>query len=115
MIEAFGDTSYKSNCAFRYLFQNINGKFNNLLQKNTALTPLLQLQPDIMGLIEPNVMWNQTQRSEYYTTLKHHWPQQKSALAYCNDSDLKPTCRHLQGGTAQTVHGRHTGRVKKIL
>ena len=110
MIEAFGDQQHKSNCAFRYIFQNINGKFNNLLQKNNALTPLLKLQPDILGLMETNVMWSTQQRKEYYNVLKNHWPQQKSALAYCHDADLKNTRKHLQGGVAQTIHGRHTGR-----
>ena len=111
MIEAFGDHHSTPNCAFRYIFQNINGKFNNPLQKNTALTPLLKLEPDILGLSETNVMWNNMQRNEYQNVLRHHWPQQKSALSYCIDSELNHNRKHLQGGIAQTIHGRHSGRI----
>ena len=100
MIEAFGDNHNKSNCAFRYVFQNINGKFNNSIQKNHALTPIFNLQPDVTGLAETNVMWSSTQRKEYNNVLKHHWPHTKSAMSHCQDKDHSPKKVHLQGGTA---------------
>ena len=114
-IPSFGDSSFKSNSNFRYIFQNINGKFNNQLQQNNTITKLLKQKPDAIGLAKTNVIWNQKICTQYKQVLSQHWPHHQSSLAHCKNTNIHPSKCHLQGGLFQSIHGKHSDRIKFLM
>ena len=40
-----------------------------------------------------------------------HWPHHRTAYSNCKDTDVPDKEKYLQGGTLQTLHGRHSGRL----
>ena len=110
-VPASGDPIPLPNRNFRHIFQNINGKFKNQLQKNQIFTKIISLTPDSFGFAEPNLHWNHTQKTQYQHTLTHHWPHHRSAFTHCNSpliDDL--TSDWLPGGAVQSIHGQHASR-----
>ena len=113
-ISAFEEYLKKSNCAPCYFYKNIGWKFNNSIQKNHIFNCLMKHQPDILGLSGTNIVWNNAQGFQYNNVLFYHWPHHPSSLSYCKDDDLHPKSTNIQGGIAQTIHGRHIGRIIKF-
>lgn len=93
---------------------NINGKFLTRVEKETALSDLLALNPDSVGICEPNVPWTGDQRTELRSTLNPLWPYNRQVVASCPlDPNVPLKHNKQQGGVAQFVHGSHNGRVIK--
>ena len=115
VVLASGDPILIPNRTFHDIFQNINRKFNKQLQKNNIFNIITSFNADSFGFSEPNIHWTHTQQSQYRHILTHHWPHHclvftkfKSSLTDDLTSDWLP------GGTVQTLHGRHAGRVSSF-
>ena len=99
--------------AFRYIFQNINGKFLSTSQKLFAIQTLQdQFRPDVIGLAEPNLNWTAHQCQHLRTAVSYSWPHHRSVTASCPPDPASPAISNrLQGGVAQISHGKHSGQI----
>ena len=110
-INSFGDPIHSTQ-DFRYIFQNINGKFQSKADKLSVLASLTTLEPDVLGLTEPNIQWHPPQYNQIREATHQIWPHSRHVQGNCPpDAHFPSTLSKQQGGIFQLAHGSHSGRI----